>query len=68
MTDMTKETLEKIRQIYPYMEKKCALCAWALPSADMDSEGAWCRHFDKDVDLRQPACDYYINYYVRFLL
>jgi len=57
--------LDEIRHTWPYMEKTCALCAWALPMIDTDDR---CRYFGKEVDPQQPACDYFVNRYVEYWL
>ena len=65
---MEELDLESIRRTYPYMDKKCALCLWAHPTADLDKEGEWCNYFEKEVGSQQPACDFFVNRFVRYLL
>ena len=59
---------EELRRNYPYMKKYCALCAWARPTENLESEDFWCRYFKEVVDPQQEVCDYFVNQYVLFLV
>ena len=65
---LPEHIMEEIRLTYPYMDKVCINCFWDSPSADLNSVDEWCRYFDKEVTMRQPACDYFINRYVQYLM
>ena len=65
---LPEHMLEEIRLTYPYMDKVCINCVWYSTSADLCSVDGWCRYHDKEVAPRQPACDYFVNRYARYLL
>ena len=56
---------DEIRRTYPYMEKICTLCVWSLPTMQKND---LCRLFTKEVVPQNPACDYFVNRYVQFLI
>ena len=64
------ETIDwnEIRLTWPYMDRICELCAWTLPTADLNNENKRCRYFDKMVEPQLPACNYFVNWYVGQLL
>ncbi|MCL2299727.1 MAG: hypothetical protein FWC27_06225 [Firmicutes bacterium] len=59
---------EEVRLTWPYMDKICELCVWALPSADLTSRDKHCRYFNKTVEPQLPACNYFVNWYAGRLL
>ena len=66
MSVSQEDIKEEIRRTYPYMDKKCDICRWALP--DMGSEDDWCDYHKKAVSPQQAACDCFINYYAHVWL
>ena len=59
---------KELRLTWPYMDKICELCAWALPTADLESENRQCRYFNKTVEQQQEACNYFVHWYVKHLV
>ena len=68
MALIPEHILKEIRLTYPYMEKICGNCIWNLPWSEADDENEWCRYYDKKINPQLPACDYYVNLNVRYLL
>ena len=58
---------DEIRLTWPYEDKTCDCCVWALPTADLGNENKRCRYFNKEVE-RQPACNYFVHWVVGHLL
>jgi len=54
----------ELRLTWPYMDKICAHCIWA----NVSDEYKLCGYFNKAVEPQQPACNYFVNWYVRCLL
>jgi len=60
--------LEELKLTWPYLDKICEHCLWALPTADLCSEDNHCRYFNKTVEPQLPACNYFVHWIVRNLV
>jgi len=59
---------EELKLTWPYMDKICENCAWALPTAELNSENEHCRYFNKTVEPQDEACHYFVHWVMRQLL
>jgi len=59
---------DEIKLTWPYIDKICERCVWALPTTNLSSEDVDCRYFNKTINPQLPACNYFVHWIVRHLL
>jgi len=59
---------DELKLTWPYLDKICGHCVWALPTADLSSEDKHCRYFNKVVEPQLPACNYFVHWVVGHLI